>query len=107
MAISTVINVVIGLILMYLLLGLICTVINEFIASFTMLGARNLGSGINKIVDDRNFQAALRSTGVLRWREAPRGRKAPLIFQLRHLQWHSSTLSIRKGNLQLIERRVT
>ena len=77
MAMAAVIDVVIGLVLMYLLLSLICTVVNEFLASFTMLRARNLSRGIKNIVDDPNLHTAFRSTGLFKMAGSASGRKGP------------------------------
>jgi hypothetical protein len=46
------IDVAIGLILMYLMLSLLCTVINEFIATKLSLRARSLAAALEKLLDD-------------------------------------------------------
>lgn len=45
-------DVAIGLILMYLMLSLLCTIINEYIASKLKLRAANLAAGLQEILDD-------------------------------------------------------
>jgi hypothetical protein len=42
---NAVIDVSIGIILMYLLLSLICTIVNEFAANLTRLRAKTLATG--------------------------------------------------------------
>ena len=97
MAMSAVIDVVLGLIFMYLLLSLICTVVNEFLASVAKLRAKNLSKGIDKIVDDRNLQTALRSVGIFKMAGAPPVPKVPRISQQRPSHWRSSMPWIRKA----------
>jgi hypothetical protein len=48
-----VIDVAIGLILMYLVLALLCTSINEFVAQISDLRAKTLRSGLQRLIDDR------------------------------------------------------
>jgi hypothetical protein len=45
-------DVVIGLILMYLMLSLLCTTINELIATVLKLRAHSLKVGLEQIIDD-------------------------------------------------------
>jgi hypothetical protein len=45
-------DVAIALILMYLMLSLLCTIINEYIASKLGLRAATLASGLQEILDD-------------------------------------------------------
>jgi len=52
MAGNAVIDIVIGLVLTYLILSLICTIANEFIASLTALRAKTLRSGVEHLIDD-------------------------------------------------------
>lgn len=59
-------DVVVGLVFMYLLLSLICTVINEFIASISSLRAKNLKNGIAKLIDDENLRTAFENTGLIK-----------------------------------------
>lgn len=55
MQLTTIIDVALGLILLYLVLSLICTTINELIAAFLTLRANNLASTINQLIDDPKF----------------------------------------------------
>ena len=45
-------DVAIGLILMYLMLSLLCTVINEFIATQLDLRAKSLAAALTSLLDD-------------------------------------------------------
>src|SRR5689334_20905936 len=49
---NAVIDVAIGLILMYLMLSLLCTVVNEFIATKLKLRSRTLEDALKKLIDD-------------------------------------------------------
>lgn len=55
MALNTVIDVAIGLSLMYLLLSLLATIVNEKISSFFALRARTLKSGVTGILSGTSF----------------------------------------------------
>src|SRR5262245_57188508 len=46
------VDVAIGLILMFLMLSLLCTVINEFIATKLKLRAKSLASALEHLIDD-------------------------------------------------------
>jgi hypothetical protein len=65
MSVSGALDVVIGLVLMYLLLSLICTITNEFIASVLKLRASNLRRGIEELVDNENFRTTLAKTSLI------------------------------------------
>jgi len=79
------VDVVIGLVLMFLLLSLICTVINEFIASIFQLRASNLAKGIEKIIDDQDLWEVFQT--VKRYKLAGRasGKKGPSYISSRTL----------------------
>lgn len=77
MNMNAVLDVVIGLILMYLLLGLICTIVNEFVSSVLKLRAANLRQGIENIVDDDRLLGGLLETGVIKAAGMASGRKGP------------------------------
>ena len=77
MDMNAVLDVVIGLILMYLLLGLICTIVNEFVSSVLKLRAANLREGIENIVDDDRLLGGLLETGVIRAAGMASGRTGP------------------------------
>src|SRR2546426_675056 len=49
------IDVAIALILMYLMLSLLCTTINEFIATKLKLRAKSLASALEQLLDDNNL----------------------------------------------------
>jgi len=75
--INAVFDVVIGLALMFLLLSLICTIINEFIASICHLRARNLAKGIDDIIDDENLLRVFKSVKFFEMAGRASGRKGP------------------------------
>jgi hypothetical protein len=50
---------------MYLLLSLVCTVVNEFIASKLSLRSKSLSSGIREMVDDPAVRAAFYNHGLV------------------------------------------
>lgn len=68
---------VIGLVFVYLLVSLICTIINELIASVLQLRALQLRSGIEKIIDDPNLQRAFFGSGIFRMAGKASGTKGP------------------------------
>jgi hypothetical protein len=53
---SVILEVVLGLILVYLLLGLICTAVNELLAQVLRLRAKTLAEGIGNILNDPQAQ---------------------------------------------------
>jgi hypothetical protein len=59
------IDIAIGLILMYLVLSLVCTVINEFIATQLNLRAKSLAAGLNALIDDKTVRNAFYEHGVM------------------------------------------
>lgn len=77
MGTSVVLDVVIGLILMYLLLSLISTVINEYIASFLKLRARNLRAGIENLLDDPAIKEAMAKAPLVKAAAAVSGKQGP------------------------------
>jgi hypothetical protein len=66
MDLNAIIDVVLGLVLLYLLLGLICTVINEAVASIFRLRARNLRTRLTEIIDNTGLRTQLAKTGAMR-----------------------------------------
>ena len=58
------VDVVIGLVLTYLLVSLLCTVINELISSFFKIRAKELRKGIELIIDESDLREVLLKTGV-------------------------------------------
>jgi hypothetical protein len=65
MSTNTVIDVGIGLILMYLLLSLICTIINEFAANLMRLRAKTLATGLKSLIDDPTLLKAFQDHGLI------------------------------------------
>jgi len=65
MSTNAVIDVGIGIILMYLLLSLICTIGNEFVANLLKLRSRTLTDGLGKLIDDPNLLAAFQNHGLI------------------------------------------
>lgn len=65
MAGNAVIDIVIGLVLTYLILSLICTIANEFIASLTALRAKTLRSGVEHLIDDDGLRALFFDHGLI------------------------------------------
>jgi hypothetical protein len=69
---TAIMDVAIGIVFVYLFLSLICTVVNEGIASIFSLRAKNLVRGINslfsdsKIADGRHFVDAIYAHGLVR-----------------------------------------
>jgi len=58
---STVLDVVIGLVFVYLLLAIICTTINEWIAGITAVRAKTLAKAIQQLLDDQKSSDNTRS----------------------------------------------
>lgn len=62
---SAVIDVCIGVILLYLILSLVCTTVNEVIAQMLSLRAKTLASGIERLIDDHDLREAFRQSGFI------------------------------------------
>lgn len=62
---NPIVNVALGLVLMYLMLSLFCTVINEFIATLTNLRSRYLKSAINWLLEDEDLKRAFHANGLV------------------------------------------
>lgn len=62
---NAVIDVGLGIVLMYLLLSLICTMVNEFIASVLGLRAKTLGKGLEALIDNDQLLRAFRVHGLI------------------------------------------
>ena len=56
-------DVAIGLVFVYLLLSIVCTAINEWIAGVFRLRAKNLKTAISRLVDDPAAKSASDVTG--------------------------------------------
>jgi hypothetical protein len=62
---NAVIDIAIGLVLMYLVLSLVCTVINELIATKLKLRAATLESGLTQLLDDPQVRQAFYDHGLI------------------------------------------
>jgi hypothetical protein len=62
---NAMIDVVLGLILMYLVLALVCTSINEFIASLLSLRAKTLWAGLERMIDDKVLLSQFKDHGFI------------------------------------------
>lgn len=65
MDITAAIDVAIGLILMYLVLALFCSAINEFIASIFRLRSNSLASALTQLIDDKDLKNAFDTHGLI------------------------------------------
>ena len=65
MDITAAIDVAIGLVLMYLVLSLFCTSINEFIATLLRLRANKLRDALTQLIDDPNLKQAFDLHGLI------------------------------------------
>jgi len=65
MSLPGLLDIAIGLICLYLLLSLICTTINEFIATLFKLRARWLASAIEALIDNPTLRANFRKHGPI------------------------------------------
>jgi len=59
---STVLDVAIGLVFVYLLLSIFCTAVNEWIAGILQTRAKTLKAGISGLLDNQPFNADTKST---------------------------------------------
>src|SRR5438093_2345976 len=59
------IDIAIGLVLLYLVLSIFCTVLNELIASALGLRAKDLATGIQKLLDDPTIRADFYNHGLI------------------------------------------
>jgi len=62
---SAILDVCIGLVLMYLVLSLFCTTINEFIAKILNLRATTLQGALEQMIDDPNLKALFDNHGLI------------------------------------------
>jgi hypothetical protein len=62
---NPVVDVAIGLVLMYLMFALLCTVVNEFIATKLKLRATSLASGLEKLLDNQTLREAFYQHGLI------------------------------------------
>jgi hypothetical protein len=75
MGINAFLDIAIGLILMYLLLALICTTINEWIASLAGLRARTLRGSVERMLDDSTLRTTFYDNGLIGATRAASGDK--------------------------------
>jgi len=62
---NAMLDVAIGMAMLYLLLSLFCTTINELIASIFKLRARNLQRGLQDLIDDESLRVAFEGTSIM------------------------------------------
>jgi hypothetical protein len=62
---NSMLDIAIGLILMYLILSLICTTVNEAIAGLTKLRARALRTGISELIDNSAVLSTFNGHGLI------------------------------------------
>jgi len=77
MTLNSAVDVAIGLILMYLVLSLICTTVNEYIATALKLRATTLADGIKKLIDDPVLHQAFSDHGLVDGTKAALGTRLP------------------------------
>jgi len=63
---NSALDIAIGLVLMYLVLSLSCTIINEYIATTLQLRAKTLESALQHILDDGSLRDAFYKQGLIR-----------------------------------------
>jgi hypothetical protein len=72
-------DVAIGLILMYLMLSLLCTVVNELIATYVLnLRAKSLAAAMPEVLDDPDIRKAFYDHGLIASTKAVLAKAAPL-----------------------------
>lgn len=76
---NALLDVAIGLVFLYLLLALVCTILNEMVASGLGLRAKNLKAAIDKLLadDDGGLKAAFEATGIMRVAYQASGKNGP------------------------------
>jgi hypothetical protein len=74
MTVNSVVDVAIGLIFMYLVLSLVCTSINEYIATLFNLRAKTLAGGIRQLIDDPALHQLFSNHGLVDGAKAATGR---------------------------------
>jgi hypothetical protein len=77
MTLNAGLDIVIGLVLMYLTLSLACTVVNEMIASMLRLRAKTLAAGIAGLIDDPTLKKAFDDHGLIDAAKAASGGQLP------------------------------
>ena len=76
---NALLDVTIGLVFLYLLLSLICTILNELVASFLGLRARNLEQGLAKLLESNGdaLKQAFEATGIMTAARRVSGKHGP------------------------------
>ncbi len=62
---GTIVDTAIGLVLVYLILSLFCTTINEFVASLLRLRASTLRQAMDKLIDDDTLKGLFYDHGLI------------------------------------------
>src|SRR5437868_2129650 len=75
-------DVAIGLILMYLMLSLLCTVVNEYIATKLDLRSKTLRDALQKIIDDPDLLQNFYKHGLIAASARASGTGAQSIWQV-------------------------
>ncbi len=70
-----ILDVVIGLIFIFLLLSLFCTIVNEWIAQWTSLRAKTLRRGITELFGDKRWQQIVDATGAKKLLDQPQAKQ--------------------------------
>lgn len=65
MSANAVLDIAIGLVLMYLVLSLVCTVVNEFIATKLNLRSATLASALQQIIDNSALRGSFYNHGLI------------------------------------------
>jgi hypothetical protein len=65
MNMTAALDITIGLVLMYLVLSLFCTTINEFIASLTRLRANSLKGALEELIDNPGLLSLFHNHGFI------------------------------------------
>src|SRR3954466_13762467 len=78
MGLSGFVDIAIGLVLMYLVLSLICTTVNEMIASGLKWRAKSLSKAMTQLIDNEELRKAFYNSGLIsNAKTAPRGGEPP------------------------------
>lgn len=77
LTLNSAMDVAIGLILMYLVLSLVCTTVNEYIATAMKLRAKTLASGLQQLIDDPVLHQTFSSHGLIDGVQQVVGKRMP------------------------------
>jgi hypothetical protein len=70
---NTIIDIAIGLTLMYLVLSLLCTVVNEYIATFMKTRAKTLAATVESLLDHQQLRDSFKKHGLIQSAEVASG----------------------------------